>query len=115
LKNSKLIIMDEATASVDFDTDRKIQETIRSEFGNSTLICIAHRIRSIIDYDRVLVLDQGKVLEYDTPWALLQNSSGIFRSMCEKSGEMDILLQMAEKAHGKYVVSDFVDDHSVVK
>ncbi|KAI8328920.1 hypothetical protein BC941DRAFT_444086 [Chlamydoabsidia padenii] len=115
LKNSKLIIMDEATASVDFDTDRKIQETIRSEFGESTLICIAHRIRSIIDYDRVLVLDQGKIIEYDSPWALLQNRSGIFRSMCEKSGEMDILMQMAEKADGKYVVSDFVDDHSGFK
>jgi ABC-type uncharacterized transport system fused permease/ATPase subunit len=48
--------MDEATASVDFDTDTKIQQTIREEFSDSTLLCIAHRLRTIIDYDRVLVL-----------------------------------------------------------
>ena len=102
LKNSKLIIMDEATASVDFETDSKIQTTIREEFTNSTLLCIAHRLRTIIDYDRVLVLDQGRVVEYDTPYNLISNTTGgIFRSMCEKSGEMEILLEMATQAHNK--------------
>ena len=52
--------MDEATASVDFDTDTKIQQTIREEFSDSTLLCIAHRLRTIVDYDRVLVL--GKLV-----------------------------------------------------
>ncbi|KAJ2087296.1 hypothetical protein IW138_005076 [Coemansia sp. RSA 986] len=83
---SKLIVMDEATASVDFDTDGRIQRTIRGpEFANSTLFCVAHRLRTIIDYDRVLVLDKGKVIEFGTPCSLLQNENGIFRSMCEKS------------------------------
>ncbi|KAL0089954.1 hypothetical protein J3Q64DRAFT_1674561 [Phycomyces blakesleeanus] len=98
LKNSRLIIMDEATASVDFETDKKIQSTIREEFVNSTLICIAHRLRTIIDYDRVLVLDQGNVVEYDTPANLLINGAGtgLFKSMCENSGELDLLIEMAQ-------------------
>ncbi|KAJ2657404.1 hypothetical protein IWW48_004533 [Coemansia sp. RSA 1200] len=93
VRRSKLIIMDEATASVDFDTDNRIQNTIRGpEFANSTLLCIAHRLRTIIDYDRVLVLEKGKVAEFDTPYNLLQNKDGIFRSMCEKSGEYEHLV-----------------------
>jgi ABC-type multidrug transport system fused ATPase/permease subunit len=59
--------MDEATASVDFATDEAIQRAIRSEFGGSTLITIAHRLSSVIDYDRLLVLADGKVAEFDTP------------------------------------------------
>ncbi|KAJ2619936.1 hypothetical protein GGI26_005432 [Coemansia sp. RSA 1358] len=93
VRRSRLIIMDEATASVDFDTDDRIQRTIRGyEFANSTLFCIAHRLRTIIDYDRVLVLDKGKVAEFDTPYNLLQSKDGIFRSMCEKSGEYEYLV-----------------------
>ncbi|KAJ2391932.1 hypothetical protein GGI23_005324 [Coemansia sp. RSA 2559] len=88
--------MDEATASVDFDTDNRIQRTIRGpEFADSTLFCIAHRLRTVIDYDRVLVLDKGKVAEFDTPHNLLQNESGIFRSMCEKAGEYEHLVAAA--------------------
>ncbi|KAJ2733124.1 hypothetical protein IW152_003281 [Coemansia sp. BCRC 34962] len=97
VRRSRLIIMDEATASVDFDTDDRIQRTIRgAEFANSTLFCIAHRLRTIIDYDRVLVLDKGKVAEFDTPWNLLQQEGGIFRSMCEKSGEYEHLVATAQ-------------------
>ncbi|KAI9504890.1 P-loop containing nucleoside triphosphate hydrolase protein [Coemansia spiralis] len=98
VRRSRLIIMDEATASVDFDTDDRIQRTIRGyEFANSTLLCIAHRLRTIIDYDRVLVLDKGKVAEFDTPYNLLQNRDGIFRSMCEKSGEYGFLAVAADR------------------
>ena len=60
-------IMDEATASVDFATDEAIQSAIRSEFKSSTLLTIAHRLSSVIDYDRLLVLSDGKVAEFDTP------------------------------------------------
>ncbi|KAJ2680519.1 hypothetical protein GGI25_000492 [Coemansia spiralis] len=96
VRRSRLIIMDEATASVDFDTDDRIQRTIRGyEFANSTLLCIAHRLRTIIDYDRVLVLDNGKVAEFDTPYSLLQNKGGIFRNMCTNSGEYENLLVTA--------------------
>ncbi|KAJ2662040.1 hypothetical protein IWW48_002099 [Coemansia sp. RSA 1200] len=97
VRRSKLIIMDEATASVDFDTDRRIQNTIRGpEFANSTLLCIAHRLRTVIDYDKVLVLDNGRVAEYDTPHNLLQMEDGIFRSMCEESGEYSRMMMAAD-------------------
>ncbi|KAG2218561.1 hypothetical protein INT45_006322 [Circinella minor] len=94
--DNKLIVMDEATASVDFDMDAKIQSTIRQAFQQSTLICVAHRLRTVIDYDRVLVMDQGHVVEYDTPWNLLnQNPPSLFRAMCEQTGELNILINMA--------------------
>ncbi|KAG8899627.1 hypothetical protein FRB99_006523 [Tulasnella sp. 403] len=88
----KVVIMDEATASVDVETDSAIQETIESEFGGKTLLCIAHRLRTIIHYDRVLVLDSGQVAEFDTPLNLFQKG-GIFRSLCNQSKitEKDIL------------------------
>ncbi|KAI8342171.1 P-loop containing nucleoside triphosphate hydrolase protein [Chlamydoabsidia padenii] len=96
VKKSSLIILDEATSSVDFETDRKIQETIRSEFSDSALLCVAHRLRSICDYDRVLVLDQGEVMEYDTPYRLMMKDGGIFQQMCQRSGEFNELLAMAQ-------------------
>ncbi|RUS23063.1 hypothetical protein BC937DRAFT_92822, partial [Endogone sp. FLAS-F59071] len=96
VKRSKLIVMDEATSSVDFDTDHKIQHTIRAEFADSSLLCIAHRIRTVADYDRILVLDAGQVLEYDTPYALMMKEDSVFRSMCERSGEFPELLAIAK-------------------
>ncbi|KAF9182238.1 hypothetical protein BGZ51_004856 [Haplosporangium sp. Z 767] len=98
LRNSKIIVMDEATASVDFATDRLIQSAIQQEFENSTVICIAHRLNTIILYDKVLVLDHGAVLEYDTPANLLENKSSHFREMCERSGELDVLMEMVKGA-----------------
>lgn len=96
VKRSKLIIMDEATSSVDFDTDHKIQHTIRTEFVDSSLLCIAHRIRTVADYDRILVLDAGQVIEYDTPYTLMMKEDSVFRSMCERSGEFPELLAIAK-------------------
>ncbi|KAI8066837.1 P-loop containing nucleoside triphosphate hydrolase protein, partial [Gongronella butleri] len=87
VKKTALIVLDEATSSVDFDTDRRIQRTIRSEFNDSAVICIAHRLRTIADFDRVLVLDQGEVVEFDTPYALMTKEGGIFKQMCDRSGE----------------------------
>ena len=86
VKDSKIILLDEATASVDLDTDAKIQKTIRTEFHDRTLLCIAHRLSTIIGYDRVVVMDDGRVAEHDTPLALFDRPDGIFRGMCERSG-----------------------------
>ncbi|KAF9175702.1 hypothetical protein BGX21_007199 [Mortierella sp. AD011] len=99
LRESKVIIMDEATASVDFGTDEKIQATIRNELGDSTLITVAHRLRTIMDYDRVLVLEQGRVVEFDSPINLITNPTSRFRDMVEKSGEVDALFEMATRAY----------------
>ncbi|CCG81763.1 ATP-dependent bile acid permease [Taphrina deformans PYCC 5710] len=98
LRLPKVIFMDESTASVDFATDSKIQKTIRTNFKESTILTIAHRLRSICDYDKILVLDQGSVVEYDHPYQLMTRETQ-FKEMCEHSGEFDVLLEMAKKAH----------------
>ncbi|KAJ5795133.1 ABC transporter integral membrane type 1 [Penicillium paradoxum] len=106
LKNPRVLMMDEATASIDYATDAKIQETLR-ELQNSTIITIAHRLQTIIDYDKVLVLDHGRVIEYDHPWTLINKEEGVFRSMCDNSGNMDVLLDGAQRA---WTQSRLVDD-----
>ncbi|KAI8064202.1 P-loop containing nucleoside triphosphate hydrolase protein, partial [Gongronella butleri] len=63
LRRNKIVIMDEATSSVDVETDRKIQNTIATEFTHCTILCIAHRLRTIADYVRVLVLDKGSIVD----------------------------------------------------
>lgn len=83
LRRTKIIVMDEATASVDVETDALIQDTIRSEFIDSTVLTIAHRLATIIDYDRILVLDQGNVLEFDSPNVLLKDPESQFSKMVE--------------------------------
>ncbi|KAJ7224976.1 ABC protein [Mycena haematopus] len=85
VKDSRVVILDEATASVDLETDNKIQRTIQTQFKDRTLICIAHRLRTIVSYDRILVLDAGKIAEFDTPMNLFNKDEGLFRSLCEKS------------------------------
>ncbi|KAG6837247.1 hypothetical protein H0H93_012642 [Arthromyces matolae] len=85
VKNSRVVILDEATASVDVETDKKIQTTIHNSFSDRTLICIAHRLRTIIHYDRILVMDAGNIAEFDTPANLFKRSDGFFRGLCEKS------------------------------
>lgn len=95
LKKPTVLVMDEATASIDYATDSKIQETIREMTG--TVITIAHRLQTIVDYDKVLVLDKGQVAEYAHPWELINDEEGTFRSMCESSGELDNLMRLAKK------------------
>jgi ATP-binding cassette subfamily C (CFTR/MRP) protein 1 len=85
VRNSQIIVCDEATSSVDMETDDKIQRTIATGFKGKTLLCIAHRLRTIINYDRICVMDQGKIAELDTPSALYEKG-GIFRGMCDRSG-----------------------------
>ncbi|KAF7346860.1 hypothetical protein MSAN_01825400 [Mycena sanguinolenta] len=86
LRRNSIVILDEATSSVDFETDVKVQTTIREEFTDSLLITVAHRLNTIIDYDKLLVLDKGKLAEFDTPLRLIEKEGGIFRNMCLNSG-----------------------------
>ncbi|KAI3550246.1 ABC transporter [Colletotrichum filicis] len=86
VRGSRIIVCDEATSSVDMETDDKIQNTIATSFRGRTLLCIAHRLRTIIGYDRICVMDAGRIAELDTPLALWQREGGIFRSMCDRSG-----------------------------
>jgi len=98
LKDPRILLLDEATASIDYNTDGIIQETIRTQFNQTTILTIAHRLRTIVDYDMILVLEHGEVAEYAHPHDLLQNKSSIFYSMCAKSGELDVLSEMAKEA-----------------
>lgn len=86
VRKSRILILDEATSSVDFETDHKVQTTIAKEFGHCTILCIAHRLNTILGYDKVLVLEHGEVAQFDDPAELIQQTDGIFYSMCEKSG-----------------------------
>ncbi|KAJ3795163.1 ABC transporter [Lentinula aff. detonsa] len=97
VKDTKVLILDEATASVDYETDRNIQDTITNEFEDRTILCIAHRLRTIIGYDRICVLDAGQIAEFDTPTNLYQNANGIFRSMCERSSITQDDIRLATK------------------
>ncbi|KAL7413558.1 P-loop containing nucleoside triphosphate hydrolase protein [Mrakia frigida] len=95
VRRSKVFILDEATSSIDFATDALIQTSIRSELEGITLITIAHRLRSILDYDRILVLSAGKVLEFDTPKALLSNPKGELTKLVDASSDADELRSIA--------------------
>ncbi len=86
VKNSKVIILDEATSSVDVETDSSVQKAIQDEFKDQTLLCVAHRLATICYYDRVLVMDQGQVAEFDHPLTLFDAAESIFRGMCDKAG-----------------------------
>ncbi|CAL1537561.1 unnamed protein product [Lymnaea stagnalis] len=83
LRKSKILVLDEATAAVDMETDDLIQKTIRTEFKHSTVLTIAHRLNTIMDYDRVIVMDRGTIKEMDSPQALLNDSNSIFYSMAK--------------------------------
>lgn len=90
------MVLDEATSAVDMATDALIQRSIREQFTDATLLVIAHRLSTIADFDRVLVLSDGRVAEFGTPRELWERGAeegggGLFRAMCEESGERERL------------------------
>jgi len=96
ISKSKVIVLDEATANVDVETDNFIQKTISEKFNDCTIITISHRLVTIADYDRVFVVDNGSVVEYDTPYGLLveklgddqiTKTTGLFAEMVRNSGK----------------------------
>ncbi|KAF9194834.1 hypothetical protein BGZ51_007054 [Haplosporangium sp. Z 767] len=86
LAKSKIVVLDEATASVDMATDALIQKAVRIDFAAATVVTIAHRLNTIIDYDRILVMNQGQLAEYDTPRNLLSSPDSLFSSMVDETG-----------------------------
>jgi ATP-binding cassette, subfamily C (CFTR/MRP), member 4 len=99
LRDNKILLMDEATANVDPETDALIQSTIRDKFLNCTVLTIAHRLSTVIDYDKILVMDAGKCVEFASPYDLLNgDENGIFYGMVKEMGQSSFinLKQMSE-------------------
>ncbi|XP_071947871.1 ATP-binding cassette sub-family C member 4-like [Antedon mediterranea] len=98
LRQNRILILDEATANVDQYTDTLIQETIRKQFKSCTVLTVAHRLHTVMDSDRIMVLDAGEVKEFDTPYNLLQQRKSFLRKLVKKLsyGERKRLLQMAK-------------------
>ncbi|KAF8941210.1 hypothetical protein BGZ47_007463 [Haplosporangium gracile] len=88
LRKTKILILDEATAAVDMETDELIQKTIRSEFADRTILTIAHRIKTVMDSDKILVLDQGRLKEFASPKELLEKKESLFYQLAEQAGEV---------------------------
>ena len=97
----KIMVLDEATSAVDMATDLLIQRSIREEFQNSTLIVIAHRLSTIVDFDKILVMSDGRQVEFDSPRSLVEREEGVFRGMVEQSGERTRLESVIREEKGK--------------
>ncbi|CAE6514065.1 unnamed protein product [Rhizoctonia solani] len=95
-RRSKVLILDEATAAIDHDADTAIQTSIRTELKDMTLIIVAHRLQTICDADKIMVLEAGKIVEFDSPVALLQKENGIFKALVDESGDREKLYAMAK-------------------
>ncbi|KAF9542257.1 hypothetical protein EC957_002209 [Mortierella hygrophila] len=88
LRKTKILVLDEATAAVDVETDELIQRTIREEFKDRTILTIAHRIKTVMDSDKILVLEKGRVEEYESPSELLKRKESLFYRLAEQAGEV---------------------------
>jgi ATP-binding cassette subfamily C (CFTR/MRP) protein 1 len=106
LNKSKLLLLDEATAALDTQTDSQVQSVLRSSFAERTIITIAHRLGTIIDNDRILVMDAGRVAEFDTPYNLLTTPGTIFNQLCLQSDDRQKLLASATRAHQRKIEND---------
>jgi len=96
VRRSKLLILDEATSAIDYETDTVIQTALRQELDKDvTLLTVAHRLQTIMDADKIMVLDAGEIVEFGKPVDLLQNEQGILRSLVDESGDKENLYAMA--------------------
>ncbi|CAM1305331.1 ABCC4 (predicted) [Pycnogonum litorale] len=86
LKKNRILVLDEATSNVDHCTDALIQQTIRSKFEECTVLTIAHRLNTVLDSDRILVMDEGNIIEFDSPFVLANNTSSKFYEMIQDTG-----------------------------
>ncbi|XP_053212744.1 ATP-binding cassette sub-family C member 4-like [Panonychus citri] len=101
LQRNRIMILDEATANMDHQTDSLIQETIRKEFKDCTVLTVAHRLNTIIDMDKIILLDAGQLIEYGEPYLLLKDENSHFKSLVSKTGPSyaKMLFTIAEKSY----------------
>ncbi|KAJ8473273.1 hypothetical protein ONZ51_g7973 [Trametes cubensis] len=96
VRRSKLLILDEATSAIDYETDTIIQNSLRTELGKDvTLLTVAHRLQTIMDSDKIMVLDAGHIVEYGKPGELLQKENGMLRGLVEESADKENLYKIA--------------------
>ena len=99
LRRNRFLILDEATSNVDFKTDALIQECIQKSFRETTVITIAHRLNTVANYDRMVVMDQGRIVEMGHPYVLLQQK-GVFHEMVEHTGDnYKVIEQISERTY----------------
>jgi ATP-binding cassette subfamily C (CFTR/MRP) protein 4 len=96
LRKNKILVLDEATANVDYETDRLIQKTINVEFSDCTVLTIAHRLHTVINSDKILVMEGGNLVEFDHPYNLLKNENGFLRKLVNQTSLS--LMEEAEKS-----------------
>ncbi|KAF9384264.1 Multidrug resistance-associated protein 4 [Podila verticillata] len=116
LFQSRILVLDEATSAVDIQTDLLIQETIKKNFANCTVLMIAHRLNTIIECDKILVLEDGRVVEFEHPTKLIENKDGYFRSLVSQSGPDAVArFKIMLREHGQMVDGEppIVVDRSV--
>jgi len=101
LRNNRILVIDEATANVDLNTDNLIQETIRGKFKDCTVLTIAHRLKTIMDSDKIMVLDAGELKEFDKPYKLLRCKNSIFYSLVKQTGEEVQFFEIAYRSYCK--------------
>ncbi|XP_066090519.1 ATP-binding cassette sub-family C member 4 [Saccopteryx bilineata] len=116
LKKNKILIIDEATANVDPRTDELIQKKIREKFAQCTVLTIAHRLNTVIDSDKIMVLDSGRLKEYDEPYVLLQNKESLFYKMVQQLGsaEAAALTETAKQVYFRRNYPDITQNGHVV-
>ncbi|KAI0791665.1 P-loop containing nucleoside triphosphate hydrolase protein [Abortiporus biennis] len=97
IRQSKLLILDEATSAIDYDTDAIIQKSLRQELSkDTTVLIVAHRLQTIMDTDKIMVLDAGRLVEYGTPSELIQKEDGMLRALVDESPDRDKLYAMVK-------------------
>ncbi|EAR89072.2 ABC transporter family protein (macronuclear) [Tetrahymena thermophila SB210] len=103
LRKSKILVLDEATANCDLKTDQIIQQKIREKFQDSSIITIAHRLNTVADYDKIIIIDQGHVVEEGVPFELLQKEDSLFKNMVSQTGDKNFkqIYQQAQQSYKK--------------
>nr|XP_022908005.1 probable multidrug resistance-associated protein lethal(2)03659 [Onthophagus taurus] len=103
IRNNRVLVLDEATANVDPQTDALIQTTIRKKFADCTVLTIAHRLHTVMDSDKVLVMDAGNMVEFDHPYILLGNEDGVLYGMVQKTGKAmaEALFKISQQSYQK--------------
>jgi ABC-type multidrug transport system fused ATPase/permease subunit len=99
-------MLDEATASIDLETDNKIQTAIRTAFSHCTVLTIAHRLDTVMDSDRIIVMEKGVVAEIDVPKTLLDKEEGALSRLVTRSGNADRLKSIASKSYDNLLAVD---------